>query len=66
MSELKKWAVHMDVSANIVVEVDAPSAEAAEETAWDTAGVPSLCHHCAKRLHVHDFTGTVDVEELEP
>lgn len=56
----------MDVSANIVVEVDAPSAEAAEETAWDTAGVPSLCHHCAKRLHVHDFTGTVDVEELEP
>lgn len=65
MSDVKKWLVHMDAGASIVVEVDATDPDEAIDKAWIEAIVPSLCHHCARNLDLHDFTGTVDVEEVE-
>jgi hypothetical protein len=65
MSDLRKYAVHMDVGASIVIEVDASSADEAIDRAWTEAHLPSLCHHCSRHLDLHDFTGIVDAEELE-
>lgn len=65
MSDLKKFAVHMDVGASIVVEVDAASEDEAIDKAWTEAMLPSLCHHCSRNIDVHDFTGTVCAEQID-
>lgn len=56
---MKEYLVNMLVDATVPLKIKANSAEEAAAKAYETTGVPSLCHQCSDDLEVGDIVGCV-------
>jgi len=60
-----KYFVTFEVYASTTIEIAADSEEEARIIALDTYHCPSLCHHCARELEIHDVGEITDIQEDE-